>query len=88
MELQNRILKIAGETTKALGVRSRLAIPGCRIQERSAEGRPGDSPFGVHGSAGRAIPAPEHEIGSVEFLMEHDRYKRRVKALDFADLEG
>jgi hypothetical protein len=33
-------------------------------------------------------PTPEREIGSVEYLMEHDRYKRRVKTLDFADLEG
>jgi hypothetical protein len=27
------------------------------------------------------------EIGSVEFLMERERYKKRVKPLDFADLE-
>jgi hypothetical protein len=34
-------------------------------------------------------PALQHdEIGSVEYLMEHDRYKRRAKPLDFADLEG
>jgi len=32
-------------------------------------------------------PAPESEISSVEYLMEHDRYKTRVKAWDFADLE-
>ena len=32
-------------------------------------------------------PAPGTEIGSVEFLMEHDRYKRRVKPMTFADLE-
>jgi hypothetical protein len=36
-----------------------------------------------------AAPAPEHdEIGSVEYLMEHDRYKRQVKVMDFADLES
>jgi hypothetical protein len=38
--------------------------------------------------AAQQAPAPESEISSVEFLMEHDRYKNRVKPLDFADLEG
>jgi hypothetical protein len=31
---------------------------------------------------------PQREIGSVEYLMEHDRYKRQVKVMDFADLES
>jgi hypothetical protein len=31
---------------------------------------------------------PGREIGSPEFLMEHDRYKKTVEAWDFADLEG
>jgi hypothetical protein len=30
---------------------------------------------------------PGREIGSVEFLMEHDRYKRLVKPMRFADVE-
>jgi hypothetical protein len=35
-----------------------------------------------------ANPAePMREIGSVEFMMERDRYKRRAKPLDFGDLE-
>jgi hypothetical protein len=61
MRLQNRIVKIAGETTKPLEY-----DPGSNVADTSPPGR---------------------EIGSVEYLMEHDCYKKWVKPMDFADLE-
>jgi hypothetical protein len=85
IEIQNRILKIAGETTKVLDY-----DPGSQFVESSPQPeavqviRPSEYVAGNQELA----PAPESEIGSVEFLMEHDRYKSRVKPRDFADLEG
>lgn len=85
MEIQNRILKIAGESTKALDY-----DPGSQFENASAAPeqpkvqviRPSEFM-----AAQEPPPLPDgSEVGSVEFLMERDRYKRRAKPMDFADL--
>jgi len=84
MELQNRVRKIAGTTVKPLEY-----DPGAQFEDANAAPeqpktqviRPEEF------ITGQADPAPGKEIGSVEFLMENDRYKRRVKPMTFADLE-
>lgn len=88
MELQNRLRKLVGEMVKPLEY-----DPGSQFL---AVNSPQEAPKAaqvIHPSEFMAVqeappPAPQREIGSVEFLMEHDRYKRRVKVMDFADLES
>jgi len=77
MELQNRINRLAGETVKPLEY-----DPGSQF---AAVGSNREAPKAAQQSA---PPLSKPEIGSVEFLMEHDRYKRQVKVMDFADLES
>ncbi len=84
IELQTRLRKLTGEMVKPLEY-----DPGAQFPESE----PPKSSDVIHPSefmAAQQPPlAPEHpEISSTEFLMEHDRYKSRVKPLDFADLEG
>jgi hypothetical protein len=79
MELQNRLHKLAGATVKPLEYDPSSQLPDVAIKDQAPKAvqvvRPSESP---------ALP----EIGSVEYLMEHDRYKRQVKVMDFADLES
>lgn len=88
IELQNRLRKLAGEFTRPMEYEpgSALLDANCRAEAPKATQVIHPTEF----IAAQQPPpiAPECEIGSVEFLMEHDRYKRRVKPLDFADLEG
>lgn len=89
MELQNRLRRIVGEMVKALDY-----DPGSQYLAAAPQPQAPKAAQVIHPSefiAAQQAPAPalEHEeIGSVEYLMEHDRYKRQVKPLDFADLEG
>jgi hypothetical protein len=85
MEVQNRVRSIVGATVKPLEYN-----PGSHFQDTKTEApktaqviRPAEF---VAGQQAPPIP-PEREIGSVEFLMEHNRYMKRAKPLDFADLE-
>jgi hypothetical protein len=84
MELQNRILKIAGTTVKPLEY-----DPGARFEgPKAAPEQPKVQVIRPEEFIPeQADPAPGTEIGSVEFLMENDRYKRRAKPMAFADLE-
>lgn len=81
MELQNRVRKIAGEPVKALEY-----DPGSQLEPPRAAQVIHPSEFIAAQEA--APPAPECEISSSEYLMEDESYKKRVKPLDFADLEG
>lgn len=87
MELQNRLRKLAGEMVKPLDY-----DPGSQfLAVNSQQGAPKAAQV-IHPSEFIAAqeappPLPEREIGSVEYLMEQDRYKKRVKVMDFADLE-
>ena len=81
MELHNRIAKIAGEAVKPLEY-----DPGAQFPDTTPAQviRPAE----FFATQDAPPVEPEHpETSSVEFLMEHDRYKSRVKAWDFADLE-
>ena len=85
MELQARLRKLTGAMVKPLEY-----DPGAQFPESE----PPKSLDVIHPSEFMAAqqappPAAESEVSGVEFLMEHDRYKSRVKPpLDFADLEG
>ena len=87
MELQNRLRKLAGEFVKPLDY-----DPGSQYLAPAPQPEAPKAAQVIHPSEFIAAqeaptPAPQREIGSVEYLMEHDRYKRRVKVMDFADLE-
>jgi hypothetical protein len=87
MELLNRVNKLVGQTVKPLDY-----DPGSQFVDLSSQQETPKAAQIIHPSEFIAAqetppPAPEREIGSVEYLMEHDRYKRRVKVMDFADLE-
>jgi hypothetical protein len=80
MELQNRLRKDVGGMVKPLDY-----DPGA-----SLEPEPPKAAQVIHPSefiAAQEAPEPSQEISSSEWLMENDRYKKRVKPLDFADLE-
>ena len=86
MELQARLRKLTGVMVKPLEY-----DPGSRFA--AVESEPAKATDMIQPSefvsAQEASPLdPSREIGSVKYLMEHDRYKKWVKALDFADLEG
>jgi hypothetical protein len=88
MELQKRVNKLAGATVKPL-----IYDPGSELRDVVSKNEAAKSPQVIRPSEFISAqeappPTPEREIGSVEYLMEHDRYKRGVKPLDFADLEG
>ncbi len=88
MELQNRVNKLAGATVKPLEY-----DPGSQFEDSISKTEPTKGVQIIRPSefvTGQEPPpiAPGCEIGSVEFMMENDRYKSRVKPLDFADLEG
>jgi hypothetical protein len=88
MELQNRLRKLVGATVKPLNY-----DPGSQLRDVVPKNEAPNSAQVIHPSEFIAAqeappPAPGREIGSVEYLMEHDRYKRRVKVMDFADLES
>jgi hypothetical protein len=85
-ELQARLRKLTGAMVKPLEYE-----PG--VQFEAAESQVPKTVETIHPAesvTGQDAPpiAPEHEVGSVEYLMEHDRYQKRVKRMDFADLEG
>jgi hypothetical protein len=89
IELQARLRKLAGAMVKPLEY-----DPGAQFPDAEPKSEPPKSADVIHPSefmaAQQAPPvAPEHtEISSTEFLMEHDRYKSRVKQpMTFADLE-
>lgn len=88
MESQARLRKLVGIMVNPLEY-----DPAAHFADAGARSEPPKSVDVIHPSEfiaaqqGPAIP-PESEVSSVEFLMEHDRYKSRVKQpLDFADLE-
>ena len=88
MELQNRLEKLAGAMVKPLEY-----DPGSQFSAVNSQQEAPRSAQVIHPSeliAAQEAPPPGsgREIGSVEYLMERDRYRRRVKPLDFADLEG
>jgi hypothetical protein len=91
MELQKRVYKVAGATVKPLEYEPGSQYVDTGSQSKAVQViRPAEYIAGNHelAPAAEALPpTPDREIGSVEYLMEHDRYKRRVKTLDFADLE-
>jgi hypothetical protein len=76
MELQNRLKKLAGAMMKPLEYE-----PGAQFEA------PVSDPELAQAAPEAPPPAPESEVSSVEFLVENERYQRRVKPLDFADLE-
>ena len=49
---------------------------------------PGSRYAAVNSQAEAPPPTPERELCGAEFLAERDRQKKRVKPLDFGDLEG
>jgi hypothetical protein len=86
IELQNRVLKDAGNMVRPLEYQ-----PGSQFA--AVESGPPKAADMIQPSefvAAQEPPPldPSREIGSVEFMMERGRYKRWVKPLDFADLEG
>jgi hypothetical protein len=86
MELQNRIRKLAGASVSPLEY-----DPGSQFSTRTPEPEPPKASQVIHPSefiAAQEAPAPDREISGPEYLLEHDRYRKRVKPLDFADLEG
>ena len=88
MELQNRLRKLVGEMVRPLGY-----DPASPFLVVNSQGEAPKAAQVIHPSEFIAAqetpsPVPDREIGSVEFLMEHDRYKKRVKVMDFADVES
>ena len=88
MELQNRVNKLVGADGEAAEY-----DPGSQFLAVNSQQEAPKAAQIIHPSESIAAqeappPAPEREIGSVEYLMEHDRYKKRVKVMDFADLES
>jgi hypothetical protein len=84
MESLNRVNKIAGAIVKPLEY-----DPGAQFEDASAAPEPPKTQVirPAEFVTEQADLAPGTEIGSVEFLMEKDRYKHRVKPMTFADLE-
>jgi hypothetical protein len=87
MELQNRLRKLVGGMVKPLDY-----DPGSQCLSESPEPEAPKAAQVIHPSEFIAAqeasePSQEQEISSPEWLMENDRYKKRVKSLDFADLE-
>jgi hypothetical protein len=86
-ELQARLRKLVGAMVKPLDY-----DPGAQFPNAESKSEPPKAAQVIHPSefmaAQQAPPEPEPYVSSVEFMMEHDRYKSRVKPLDFADLEG
>jgi hypothetical protein len=87
MELQNRLRKLVGGMVKPLDY-----DPGSQCLSESPEPEAPKAAQVIHPSEFIAAqeasePSQEQEISSTEWLMENDRYKKRVKSLDFADLE-
>jgi hypothetical protein len=86
MELQARLRKLAGAMVKPMEYE-----PGSQFAAVECEPpKAGDMIQPSEFVAAQEPPPldPSREIGSVQFMMEKDRYKRWVKPLDFADLEG
>jgi len=88
MEHQNRLRKLLGQMIKPLDY-----DPGSQFLAVSSPQEAPKAAQVIHPSEfiaaqGAPPPVPEREIGSVEYMMEHDRYKKRVKVMDFADLES
>jgi hypothetical protein len=85
MELQSRVRKLAGAMVKPLEYNpgAEFAEAGSQAPRATQVIRPSEFIAANH------EPSPEsmREIGSVQFMMERDRYKKRAKPLDFADLE-
>lgn len=86
MELQNRLCKLAGEFTKPLEYDPGAQFPDAEPRSERSKSvdviQPSES-IAAH----EAPPLGHPETSSVEYLMEHDRYKSRVKPMTFADLE-
>jgi hypothetical protein len=88
IELQTRLRKLAGAMVKPLDY-----DPGAQFSDAVPPSEPPKASDVIHPSEFMAAqeappPTPEAEISSVEFLMEHDRDKKRVEVWDFADLES
>jgi hypothetical protein len=87
MELQNRLEKLAGAMVKPLEYDPGSQLPDVALRDGAPKAAQVIDPSGFT-AAQQAPPLALPEIGSVEYLMEHDRYKKQVKVMDFADLEG
>jgi hypothetical protein len=89
IELQARLRKLAGAMVKPLDY-----DPGAQFPDTESKSEPPKAAQVIHPSEFIAaqqppIPEPEPYISSGEWMMEHARYKTRVKPpLAFADLEG
>jgi hypothetical protein len=89
MEWQKHLNKLADQFTKPLDYDLGSQFLAVNSQQEAPKAALVIHPSEFIAAQERPGPAMQHdEIGSVEYLMEHDRYKRRVKPLDFADLEG
>ena len=88
MELQNRLRKLVGEMVKPLDYDPGSQFLAAAPQQEAPKAAQVIHPSEFIAAQEAPPPAPQREIGSVEYLMEHDRYKRRVKVMDFADLES
>jgi hypothetical protein len=87
MELQQRVNKLAGPTVKPLEYDPGSRLPDVAVKDEAPKAVQVIRPSEFMAAQQSPPLAPDREIGSVEYLMEHDRYKRRVKPLGFADLE-
>ncbi len=86
MELQNRLHKLAGEFTTPLEYDPGAQFPDA--EPKSEPPKPAEVMQPSESIAAQEAPPLDHpETSSVEYLMEHDRYKSRVKPMTFADLE-
>jgi hypothetical protein len=86
MELQNHLRKLAGEVARPLEYDPGHNFPDTATE--SADAAPEVEFSDCAAQEQGAPPTPEREIGSVEFLMEKDRYKRHIKQpMDFKDLD-
>jgi hypothetical protein len=84
--LQTRLRKIVGETVKPLDYDPCATVsqpPKATDVINPSEFFAAQEPATLEGA-----PCGSNEISSAEYLMERDRYKKRIKPLDFADLES
>ena len=87
IELQARLHKLAGAMVKPLEYDPGAQFPDAEFKSESPKASQVIHPSEFM-TAQEPPPLPDgSEIGSVEFLMERDRYKRRAKPMTFADLE-
>jgi hypothetical protein len=86
MELQNRLRKLVGGMVKPLAY-----DPDSQYLSESPKPEAPKAAQVIHPSeffAAQEAPEPSRDISSAEWLMENGRYKKRVKPLDFADMES